>query len=290
MFVMGEENCVALATDLDRVMDAGGDRRLTDIAAVLARHARPELVLGIVHAGLKAAAGTLSEGILFRGGLVNLANGPHYSLDLRYGFDVNGDDMEPTGRRGHLLARAADIVIANIGPKALAGTGYRLAAPANFDRFDPDARLDFSGDWHLAPGEALIVEGGAQIVSIADAAAARFLSLSLAPRWSLDWLFDRETMRPIAQSVAHVDDSQLVTCLEAAAWLRDTGTESAVTALTDHPAHFVRWKAVQALGTLNPSAALPLIAAAAERDPHPSVRKAARATLAQIPPRSRAAR
>jgi hypothetical protein len=288
MFLLGEEHCLALAAELDPVVH--GDRRLADAAAVLARHARPELVRGIVHEGLKAAAATVREGFLFRGGLVNIANGPNYSLDLRYAFDVKGDDMEPTGSRRHLLARAADVIIANVGPKTLEGTGYKLAAPANFDIFDPDATLEPSGDWHLAPGEALIVKGGEQVTLIANAIGARFLSLSLAPRWSLDWIFDRETLRPLTRSVAHIDDSQFITCLEAAAWLRDADTESAVTALTGHRAHFVRWKAVQALGTLNPSAALPLIVEAATHDLHPSVRKAARATLAQIQQPSRAGR
>lgn len=288
MFRMGEEHCLALAAELDRVVGSGTDPSLADAAAVLARHARPELVLGIVHAGLTAAAVSLGEGVLFRGGLVKIADGPHYSLDLRYAFDVRGDDMSPTGRRRHLLARAADIVIANIGPKPLEGSGYRLTAPANFDYFDPGASLEPSGDWRLAPGEALIVKGGGEVASIANAVGTRFLSLSLAPRWSLDWVFDRETMRALAQSVAHVDDSQLVTCLEAVAWLRDPDAEPAVTALTGHPAHFVRWKAIQALGTLNPSAALSLVEAAAAGDAHPSVRKAAQATLAQTPQPSQA--
>ncbi|HZG08127.1 MAG TPA: HEAT repeat domain-containing protein [Allosphingosinicella sp.] len=281
MFVFDQKDNMALVSELDRLLERGSDADLEGVAAVLGRHATPDLLRGVLHAGLVAAASSIGEGVLFRSGLVSLANGPAYSLDLRYAFEVRGDDMVPTGSKGHLLARAGDIVIANIGPRPLSGTRYSIQQKVDFDKFDPSAILQSDGEWLLEPGQSLVVEAGKQIASVTDASGARFLSLSLPPRWSLEWLFDRETMRPVAQSAAHVDDSQLVTCLELAGWLRDGDTEEAILALTRHRAHFVRWKAIQALGALNPSSAMPLVVSAAGNDPHPAVRRAAAATLSR---------
>ncbi len=280
MFILGQSHCISLAFDLDQRLKAESVPDLEEISDILCRHASNDLVVGVVNEALSIASNKIDQSILFRSGLVNIANGPYYSLDLRYAFKVDGEDMLPTGRGDHLLARAADVVIANIGPKSLEGLSYSIQQPVDFDRFDPLVQLELDGCWKIEPGEALAVKGGEQIASISDASGARFLSLSLLPRWSLDWVFSRETMRPIARSVAHVDDSQLMTCLEVASSLRDDMTIERVLALTGHPAHFVRWKAIQALASLRPAAALPLVIKAAAEDIHPSVREAAAATLA----------
>ncbi|GAA0318377.1 hypothetical protein GCM10009087_31020 [Sphingomonas oligophenolica] len=280
MFILAEARPLEIARDLNELLSGRPDVGLDEIAATLCRHSRPELVADIVHSALDAVADRIDEAILFRGGLVRLVDSPLYSLDLRYAFEVRGEDMLPSGQNYNLLARASDMVIANIGPKVLRGAGYSIRDSIDFDRFDPLARLDFDGYWELQAGQARLIRGGEQIASVLDASGVRFLSLALPPRWSLDWLFSRETMRPVARSVAHVDDSQFVTCLELASWLRDDLATDKVRMLTEHRAHFVRWKAIQALALLRPSEALPLVEKAAAEDSHPSVRKAAGATLA----------
>jgi len=279
MFILDETRSRALEAELRPLFDAG--ESLEVIAAVLGRHARMDLVRGVVNFGLRPYASALDEGVLFRDGLVTLVNGPLYALDLRYGFEMRGEDMLPSGRAGALLARSSDVVIANIGPERLPYTRYVVRDAPDFSCFHPNATLERSGDELLRPGEALIVRGGSEIVSLRHVAGARFLSLCAAPRWAIDWVFDRETLRPMAQSVAHVDDSQLITCLEVAAWLKSDMLLESVATLTSHSAHFVRWKAIQSLASLDNETAVRCVHAAAT-DGHPAIRAAAQRTLASL--------
>jgi hypothetical protein len=276
VFVLDEPQCRALEADLSALVGAGAG--LEAIAGVVATYASPSFVRGVVNLALRPYAHSLDEGVLFRNGLVSLINGADYALDLRYGFHVDGADMLPAGREGALLARAADVIIANAGSAELPYCRYEIDKLDDFSCFDRNARLRHCGSAALQPGEWIIVRGGREVASLDQVSGARFLSLCLAPRFPIDWVFDRSTLAPIAQSVAHVDDSQLITCLEVAEWLKSEPLRKVAEDLTDHPAHFVRWKAVQALSRIDPQAALPHIHAAIE-DRHPSVRAAAARTL-----------
>jgi hypothetical protein len=279
MSVLDEPNAAALVGEIADALDAGETRQA--IAERLARHARPALVLAIVNHSLRRCASSLDGVVPFRGGLVNLANGPRFSLDLRYAFEATGEDMLPTGNTGSLLVRAADVVIANAGARPLRYSSFNLESVSRFEVFDPQARLTPGTDGEIPPGAALLVKGGRDAVSLKDVTGARFLSLAFLPETPLDWVFSRTDRRATAQSVAHVDDSELVTCLETAAWLGDRRTLEITRQLVQHSAHFVRWKAVQALGRIDRSSSLAAVREATE-DVHPALRRAAAATLRAI--------
>lgn len=279
VYILSTPLCHEIAHDLTAQLSRTDDAKLEELAATLAHHARKPLLAEIVSTALSVAADSIKEGILFRNGLINLINSSRYSVDLRYAFSLEGEDMLPIGQSQNMVARASDIVIANIGPKVISGEAYSIDGPVDFNHFDPTVTLRARKPWKIAPGESLIVRGGCQLATISNVVGARFLSLALSPRWSLDWVFNRETLKPVAQSVAHVDDSQLVTCLEIANWLRTDALMDDIKALTQHSAHFVRWKAIQALAPLSPTEAQALTLKAAVADTHNSIRSAANSTI-----------
>ena len=282
MYVINQKDCSELVRDLNKVLDEGGADVLSRLAAKLRERATTSLVLGVIQMGLQATTESLAEGVFFRDGCVTLANNSRFALDLRYTFSDEGAAMAPAGERSRLLARSSDVIIANIGPRVLEGVRYEIDREVCFDEFDTSASLVEAGRFKLGSGDCLIVRGGRDVASLGDVTDVRFLSLMRAPGWSLDWVFDRESLRPIARSVAHVDDSQLVTCLEVATWLQSEHLHPAVRALLDHPAHFVRWKAVQALGALGQVEVEDILRRASTRDRHPDIRKAAYSTLARL--------
>lgn len=279
MFVLEEPHAIALSAEIACAQALG--EPLQAIADILSRRAGPDLVRGIVNYALRRCASSLDQVVPFRGGLLNLSNGPGFSLDLRYGFELTGDDMLPTGQDGALIVRAADIIIANAGTRPIRYSNYALDSAFGFDFFDQRARLTPGPGGEIRPGAALIVKGGRDAVSLEEVAGTRFLSLVFLPKTALDWVFSRADLRATVQSVAHVDDSELVTCLETAAWLGDRASLEPIRQLVRHPAHFVRWTAVQALGKIDGPSAIAAVRDAIE-DVHPAVRRAAAATLHAI--------
>lgn len=279
MAVLDEPHAVALVGEIACALDSGESR--AEIAKLLARHARPDLVRAVVNHALRRCVEGLDRIVPFRGGLVSLANGTRFSLDLRYAFQPSGEDMLPTGDGRAVAVRAADVIIANAGDRPLRYASFVLEGVERFEVFDPAARLSRGAGGEIGPGEALLVQGGRDAVSLEDVSGARFLSLAFLPETPLDWVFGRSDLRPIAQSAAHVDDSELVTCLETAAWLRDERSLDLIRALVGHKAHFVRWKAIQALGRVDPAGSLEAICGATG-DSHPAVRRAASATMSGL--------
>ncbi len=63
--------------------------------------------------------------------------------------------------------------------------------------------------------------------------------------------------------------------------MQETRAVPLISSLADHPSHAVRWAVVQALGRLDPQAALQHLRQAVN-DPHPHIRNAAQKTLARL--------
>lgn len=107
-----------------------------------------------------------------------------------------------------------------------------------------------------------------------------FLRLSSAPTGDFEWAFERTSLRAQAYSTIRLAESNLCGIFELLGDVGDDRTVSLIENFVDHSLHFVRWKAIQAIGRCDRQRGLEL-ASAARRDPHRDVRTAATLTLAR---------
>jgi hypothetical protein len=155
----------------------------------------------------------------------------------------------------------------------------RFRAPDVGDVFDPAARLEPLGEVVLAPGEVLAVPARVEAVDTSPPGAdGLLLELAGRPTGHIVGVYDAESLRAIAPVAADKDAARLEYMAWALAEMGDPSAAGAIAELFEHPAHFVRWTAVRAAGTLDESVGEALLARAAD-DPHPHVRRAARSAL-----------
>lgn len=110
---------------------------------------------------------------------------------------------------------------------------------------------------------------------------AYVVSVICAPISSLVWEIERESMRPVCCRAMSGIDSGLETVIDFLAALKSPKSESLVARLTEHPRHFVRWKALKASWSINPTTGVYHLSKA-RNDPHPHIRAAAALALSVI--------
>lgn len=160
---------------------------------------------------------------------------------------------------------------------------YRLPPGFRNDVFDPNVRL--------GPPERITV-GTREILRLDSTAFAydfqltepipivRFTSRYLQP---LEWLFSKTTLQAWQANDADVHFTQLRVAAQVLGKIAHQSSLEPLSRLSHHPHHAVRWAAIQNLGRISRTAALPRVREAAS-DVHPHVRRAAEKTLLHLAP------
>lgn len=140
------------------------------------------------------------------------------------------------------------------------------------------------GSRRIRDGEVLIIDGRSQSYVI-DHAVANILLVQAAiktDRAPLAVEYDSATGAYLGCSATDDADTRVQMIATLARKLGHADAFEAVATLLDHPRFFVRWHAMRELIGIDARAALPRLAAMADRDPHPDVRAAAQATLERV--------
>ncbi|WEF34455.1 HEAT repeat domain-containing protein [Pseudoduganella chitinolytica] len=159
---------------------------------------------------------------------------------------------------------------------------YRLQPGARFDVFDATLAIRPDGIETYGDGSLIEVDARRRFPVLPEGQGATWIALASAPVNAQIVSFDRATLRPLGASMASEEHSVLCVLLELLDPAAPDYPLAAVTALTTHPDHHVRWAAVTALGRRDGAAALDIVRTLAQADRHRFVRNAARRTLARL--------
>jgi hypothetical protein len=105
-----------------------------------------------------------------------------------------------------------------------------------------------------------------------------FARLARKPQRTYEWAFDRNSLEAISYSTIALAESNLCSLFDLLSQAGDDRSLDLIESFATHPMHFVRWKAVQAIGSRDAARGM-IMARGALTDQHPDVREAARATV-----------
>jgi hypothetical protein len=180
---------------------------------------------------------------------------------------------------GHLTDSAAHQLIVTVAGDRLEVDLYTQAT-SDPEVMAPELVLAPNGRRSLGPGECLCLAPRRDVAYIPALPEARHMLLLEGPRMlTQQWVYARESLRPIASVAADPHDARLEAAMRLLRVLRHQAAVPALVALAAHPAHFVRWTAIRHTMALDPVAGLTLLRAATA-DPHPHVRAAAARAVA----------
>lgn len=130
----------------------------------------------------------------------------------------------------------------------------------------------------LSAGETMRINGGRfayRFSSMEDSYLLRVISPTIH---SLQWRFNGDSLAAEDVSAANIQDVTFVNVAKLFAASDDPRCIDAIKSLTQHSTFFVRWAAIQALGQIEPRAAVSALERAVS-DEHPEIREAAVAFL-----------
>ncbi|RMH36862.1 MAG: HEAT repeat domain-containing protein [Gammaproteobacteria bacterium] len=179
-------------------------------------------------------------------------------------------------------SRAAIAVVGPCGVKMLT---YKVTGNKfNNDIFNREYKLYLHDKKIMNVGDIFIFNPGGKAIDLVPIGRATLLLiLNYNIEEFLIWHFDRKNKFPVGVSAASFMDSRMQMAALALGKMSD-GRDSDISALKKllgHPRHFVRWQAMQSLGTLRPQDCLVALREALQ-DPHPHVRRAALKSLRRV--------
>jgi hypothetical protein len=204
-----------------------------------------------------------------------------WSLHRAPAFELNVIPIAPAADRIDYLYGASQHRLLAALRTARVGL-YHHTIPHSPDIFDRSVALSPLGERELGEGEVLELRAWRDVCDPRPSPSTSYLiELSSAPVDRVRWTYDRATLLPHTPTPA-IRSSNLI---EFAVWtlleLGHPDTMAALRRVAEHPSHHVRWTALRAAVEVDPAAATPLLEAAQE-DPHPHVRNAARRGLDRL--------
>ncbi|MEA2489380.1 MAG: hypothetical protein QOH21_1172 [Acidobacteriota bacterium] len=201
---------------------------------------------------------------------------PYYEhIHLRRDGDVNLQ-LRVTGLaspRGPLCLSEFDMLVVNLGTAAVSAPRYRLEE----GRLMRDVVM-------LEPWRAQVFTAYRDMVELdAASAEAPFLVIHSLSRGTTTWVFDRDSLAPVHRTDNHLQSSRVQIAAKVLGSL-GSGAEAErleILARSDY-LHFVRWEAAESVYAIDADRGERLLREHLLHDPHPSIRRAAAATLANL--------
>lgn len=184
------------------------------------------------------------------------------------------------GPRRYLHALARRMMLAPVG-RAVRYRRYLL--PPGFDHavYDPSRRLIADGEHELAAGQVLSIDPAREVVDLQPQTPTVLLVLQSSPVYTLEWLFERDSLAPVQANDGDIGFTQLRVAADLLGRFAQQSSLPVLESLLEHPHHGVRWSALRAIGRIDRDATLAALRRLV-RDPHPHVARAAQRTLEQL--------
>ncbi|MFK2899555.1 HEAT repeat domain-containing protein [Dyella jejuensis] len=172
-------------------------------------------------------------------------------------------------------------LIRNLGDVAYSYLLYEL--PKNYinDQFQKEAQLGQSHTIEMPPKGLACIDGRMHALDVSVNRPSATLRLYAHLPLTLQWKFNRKSLKAEEAFAGQIDSSELVSLTSAIGAIGGACSSLLLEELAQHPVHFVRWSAIKNLARLSPTKAIELIRAALV-DVHPDVRNAAKRSIANI--------
>jgi len=174
------------------------------------------------------------------------------------------------------------MMIAVLGCQPLRAKHYKIPASLQIEKFDHNVKLDDGVERLYHPGSIVVMDGRRDIFDVNIDSPVLVVKLSSMPHQPLQWAFDRKTREAVQVISSNAIDSELVSMAQTLGAMTNPLATPSLLELCNHPRHFVRWAAMQALGRVAPDELLRQLRNAAANDPHPHVQAAAEKALSRI--------
>jgi hypothetical protein len=264
----------------DEDLRGGDDRFLEGASTLLQSEALSRAFLRtLVHSQLECLVRALDAQVtVSRRRVWELARSPRFTLDLCL-FSAEWEPGQGQALEGSPRHRAWRIFDPTSGLRA---RWYHQPAAARAEVFDATANLVACGERTLLPDSVWTIRANEDLVQLPpDLPPAVVLELSSAPRTTVAWTYDPVTLAPLSAFMAEPSTVKLSQAIQLLGELGCSSSVEPLTRMLQHPAHHVRWSAIQAVHQLDPAAARPLLERAVS-DAHPHVRAAARRALDRL--------
>lgn len=185
-------------------------------------------------------------------------------------------------RSRHLYLTPSHSMSAHITDAPVTVDRYQVPSGFDLQTYDEAVQLRLKDSGQPSERSVFVKHGTQEILDVTPAATepAYTLRVNTVPFGDFEWSFSRETLRPVQMNAVKRLDSNLTTIFDLLAAVGSPDSLDQLDTYTKHPAHFVRWRAVQTIGAIDEARGAELVLEAVN-DPHPHVREAARTTLAQ---------
>ncbi|WP_438384147.1 HEAT repeat domain-containing protein [Asaia sp. BMEF1] len=131
---------------------------------------------------------------------------------------------------------------------------YETTSQVNIDEYDREATLRLSEERLFLGGDIFTRNGLSESIDYRnnkDDDKCYILRITTKSLKALEWSFDRTTLRPWSSMAVSPISSQLCSLMDAVGAFKNTDSLSALTELSKHRDHFVRWKALQNIGKID---------------------------------------
>jgi len=173
-------------------------------------------------------------------------------------------------------------IIVNIGKHPIAVRLYHQLETKDHEIFDRSRNLAFVGTISILPGASLRLRALEDVFTITRTSEKSiFLLLSGPVLHEVCWEYDAVSLYPIRATASRVSSTRAQFALSILAEMRGETSPNSIRiieSLTAHPAHFVRWSAVNALYSAVDDYDTGFLKRFLD-DPHPHIRRAAAASI-----------
>ena len=185
--------------------------------------------------------------------------------------------------QGRVFGQASDLFLAPLLKSGVTTGRYREPLPDAEGTAAGPHYLRFDGDETIAFGHSSYFKAGRDIFVIRSDGAAPTLVVCFSSATTLTtrWEYDAATLARTKLVAADHSVSRLQLLASVLAEMKDPGAVPALEGLMEHPAHYVRWAALQAIFSLDRERGAALLKTAAA-DPHEHVRTAAIRSLEKL--------
>lgn len=172
---------------------------------------------------------------------------------------------------------------ARIAEAPLAVQRQILAGEAEIGNVGPGAALIQCVPEYPAPGEVIVRNGHREALAIAGSNGRPSLTLRLTSAFfgEYEWGVDARTLTVSQAFSTRERESFVMTIFDLLASAGSPRSLDVLDRFSNHPLHYVRWKAIQAIAEIDGGEGARLVARALD-DPDPGVREAARAATGLI--------
>lgn len=180
-----------------------------------------------------------------------------------------------------------DALLSNLGLAEFTGRLHMLPADFIWDCFDEEARFSGCQEFTLGNSQVAAWDSSRHAVEYTSPHEIVLLKLNRKRSQSIQWCFDRRTLKPLLAAACSTFSSRLQVAARVMMEMQSAMSAQqkqhcveGLNRLLSHELHFVRWAMMQSLFSISDVTPLEALRRMASDDIHPHVREAARHALA----------